>query len=388
MRAAHGARIYDWEALWRQNEALASDARLTVDGTHFNSLGATLLGFEQTRLFRAMNGGAPYVHEEVLPIRPKDAAGTLLSTGLILGTVSQVYRTAGDTSDEAIAINPSTGAITRGAGEITPALGSREIIMRAANFRGGHEARKTFLLAQDAGDTLPRHDIEFLGGSNYQEIQLVPPDTAVNTTDAALPNTTRLSFVMFMRVTRGLAGSFAGVDSFDGANIYSPRVRLRNTSSVQLGGAPTWALPADPFAINAYFVSIDTVAGTMTIATNETSSTIALTADSIPINLSYMRQLFGPPGLPLSGCALRRLMLFTGHAFDFTNAAKRALFYNPATFLPIDTGGATIDGQTAIIDIYGREFDWNQGINRGSLGNLLPARWAGMERMGGREMTT
>jgi hypothetical protein len=389
LRAVHGARIYDWETIWRQNENLAADARLTGDGTHPNTLGTTLLGYEQTRLFRAMNGGAPYVHEEVLPLRVRDAAGTSISSGLVLGTVTQAYRSGGDNSDAAVAIAPATGAITRGAGEISPAiLGSREIIVRAQNYRGGHEGRKTLLLAQDTGDTLPRYDVEFLGTSDYQIVPLRPVDSAASGTTAVLADTTRISFVMFMRVTRGLSGALAGPSNeiVDAATRFSPRARFRDTANVGLGGLPVWALPADPFAMNAYFVSIDKVAGVMTIATNETSQSIAIASNSVPVRMSGFRHLFASTGSPWAGCAMRRLMVFTGHAFDFTDAAKRELFYDPETFLPIDTGGATIDGQTAIIDIYGREFDWNRGINRGSLGNLLPARWNGLANMAVREI--
>lgn len=387
LRAIHGARIIDWDNYWRQNEANATDARMTGDGVHFNSFGTTVVGYDQTRWFRAMNGGAPYVHEEVLPLRESDSAGTVISTGLVLGTVTTSFRTAGDNSDDAIAINPATAAITRGAGVITG--GSREIIQKAVNFRGGHENRKTFLMAQNAGDTMPRTDIEFLGAPVLLQCPYLVPVDAANTTNfAVLANTTKISFVFFMRVTSGLSGGILGSAGLLTTNTaIQPRIIARNTSNTVIGGGQLWPIAPDPFALNAYFGSIDTEAGIATLSTNEDSVSVAITADSIPVDLASFIYLFGSNGEPLRGCAMRRIMIFRGHAFNWTDAAKRALFYDPLTNLPINTGGSTVDGQTAIIDIYGRLFDWSQGINRGSLGNLLPVRFNGVERMGMRELS-
>jgi hypothetical protein len=392
LRAIHGAKIWDWETIWRQHLPSNTEDGLTFDGLHFASQGATFKGYEDTRLLRASYGGAPYVHEEVLPLRENDAAGTVLSNGLILGTVANCIRSAGDNSDGAVAIG-KTGAITRGSGKITQ--GSREIIVKASNFRGGHEGRKTFLMAQDTGDTNPRYEVEFLGmDDGRQNPRLVPVDAANAILYPRIPNTTKLTLFIAMRVMPGgCSGSFDTATLLQtNSGLSSVRLFLKNTSGTSLAGSAVVRPAPDPYRSNGFFLSVDTDLGFAHFGFNEDITTVAIPADGIPISLALLTQLFMSTLAPLKGIALRRYMLITGTAFDIsltpTGAAKRALFYDPATGLPRNTGGSAIDGVTAAIDLYGREYDWLMGINRGSLGNLLPARWWGLERAGIREPIT
>lgn len=382
LRADHGARIWDWENFTASYEGI-SDQVTRVDGLHLSSLGCSKLGLIQTRLIRAMNDGAPYIHDEVLPLRNGDAAGTDYSDGLILGTSQNTRIVAGDNSDGALTINQATGLIERGAGQL--AFGSRELIVRAENEYGAHEARKTFLICRDASDTTPGYEVELLGNERQCPVLPVNPASTASAFVPAITPPTKLTFFVSMRaLTADAAGAFDNVILL-GLNGGIPRFLGRYTTGGLIGTSPTLPEPVNRFNINGYFVSVDTDLGVLSWATNEDSGTVAIPADSAPISMSFDR-LFMSTGSYLRGVALSRYMLFTGRAFDVTDAAERELFYDPATGLAKDIGGsATVDGTQAVIDLYGREGDWFFGHNAGTLGDLFPPAWRGMQNVGFRD---
>lgn len=385
-----GARIWDWDWVVKTIEDYDidldvntgdadDDSQSRFDGLHLSSLGCTKLGLEQTRLIRAMNGGAPYVHEEVLPLRSDDdPTSVVYSDGLILGSAQNVTIVEGYNEDDAIDLNANTGALGRGAGTLK--RGSREIIVRAENEYGSHEARKTFLISRS--DSNPTNEVEFFGAE--EQCPRIPP---LGSTADGIGSPTKMSFFISLRFTKNWGGNIdPGI--LIGLSGQSLRVLARNTSGALIGNSPILPQSDDPFAANGFFISIDTDAGTITYSTNEDSASSSFTGDGIGIRTSNIDKLFMSTGAYLRGVAMRRYMMFAGHAFDFTDAAIRALFYDPVTRMPKDIGAnATVNGQQAAIDLFGHEGDYVLGNNPGTIGDLLPPTYRGYTKLTVRDVT-
>jgi lysophospholipase L1-like esterase len=118
-------------------------ADVTTDGLHPNKNWALAIGQEMGRMVRAISGGAPYVHDDIVGIKDGDAAATAILTTRILGTPISHSIKSGN-PDDVVRISPTTGALTRGAGAVTDIGGALRLFGKwtgpARNRRCGSRA--------------------------------------------------------------------------------------------------------------------------------------------------------------------------------------------------------------------------------------------------------
>jgi len=383
-KATYGARAFDGLPFLAQH---ASDheggmfsvrtgrvaPHLLADTVHPNGPGQSILGREYARMLRAISGVGPaYHHADVWGAKDGDALGTAVGTIRSLGTVSGLAVVAGG-GDDSVRVNSSTGAITRGAGDL-PAV--TEIFVQSDSAgRGRSNIARQVILRQMDG-TSPQAAVRVRG--NGASVLATDAFTGLadgkKMTIAVCGRASDIVTSQSLLTMRNANGSGESV----WLSSQSRRFRFNpHTSTGTMIGSAFTPYPEDPTDWTWYWFCVDTTAGVQALKSgaNELAPVTATpTADAL-LGLAQPFYLFQSIGLPMANFDLKMVWMAADY-IDLGNSAKRALFYDPVTRLPLDLGAAgTVDGVTPFLYLRGMAGDYQLGSNAGTGGSLYAPPW-------------
>jgi hypothetical protein len=342
---------------------------LTAEGSpnplHPSDNGVAIEGRELARIIRATAGiGAPYIHDDLVGAKNGDALATAIVTPRYIGTPKGFQIVDGNPAD-AVRIDGTTGAITRGAGAL-PAIS--ELYVQADSVRKGRSNIARITVVRQAGGTTPSNAVRIKGNG-----------AAVLTTDKLTGGvgSKKMSYVVVARFNDTASGTIlsagtTGTSAQLGKNGKTLRATLTNAAGTAMVNMfhPT---AVDPYDWNVYFGCLDTTTGVriLNVGTNEiTPVTATPTADAL-YPFDTMASLFYSSGLYINNFDIK-LFWQAADYLDFTDPAVRALFYNPTTRAPLDLGAAgTISGVTPLIYLRGMAGDYMLGKNFGTGGDFF-----------------
>ncbi|MFO6447875.1 hypothetical protein ACLBKU_12080 [Erythrobacter sp. NE805] len=372
LRSTYGANALDMAQVWARYSAGASDAvaarqaqiaaGFTNDNLHNNSAGCLVKGYEWAALTVARNGGAPYVHDDIIGMKNGDAAGTAIITPRVLGTAYNYTIIAGN-DDDAVQIDRTTGAITRTGNAILQPY--REVFVEAENNRGAGRNGRIIIVRQMDG-TDPQSGVEVLGNrASYARLPstYAPADgTGLTIVVCARLNLDRVNGNLIGQVAAGTSGVLVQVGAslrFDG----------RNAAQTSLGNVSLSAL--QPSDWNFYFFSIDTASVVRGSVNETTSSGSAPTAGNI--NYATINELFANSSNTLPFIGGIKMLWMANQYYDVHDSTFRNRFYDSTTKLPKDIGNdGTASGALAAPEMYlrGMAGDYILGKNFGTAGDL------------------
>jgi len=370
LRSTYGANALDMVQVWARYAAGSGDAATSrqvqlplglgipgSDTLHNGRAGGVTKGNEWAMITVARNGGAPYVHDDIIGMKNGDASGTSIITPRALGETLNWSIIAGN-EDDAVAINRTTGEITRTGNAVLQPY--REVFVEAENHRGKGRNGRIIIVRQMDG-TSPQAGVEVLGnGHSYAQM----PSTY------APSDSTGMTVVICARLNLDRTNGNL-LASSSNAIIAQNTVTLRFTPRAADGSLRGDIILASdrPSDWNFYFFSIDT-AGNVRGALNETTSSASATAGNI--GHSTFTQYFtnSNNSLPFIG-GLKMLAIYNQY-YDVHDSAVRTLFYDSTTRLPKDIGDGTAGGALAAPAVYlrGMAGDYILGKNFGTAGDL------------------
>jgi hypothetical protein len=387
-KATYGAQAWDALPFWSKwhcgsesdlvtvRQGVISPS-LTLDGLHPDDRGVSIEGRELARIVRASAGiGAPYIHDDMVGIKNGATLGSAVLTPRVIGTAKGFQIVDGNNVD-AVRINSTTGAITRGAGTV-PAV--TELFVQSDSLRKGRSNIARIIGVRQSDVTVPGEIVRVIGNG-----------AGAMTTD---------------KLTGGVGGkqmTFAiccRVNDLSSATIISTTTTAGNLAQIQRSGKTLraliynsagtliangfWTVPVDPFAFNWFFLCMDTTTGTqtMSLVTNELAAVTATpTADALyPFDVAH--NLFYSSGTFANNLDVKMIWMAQGY-LDITNSANRALFYTAATGAPVDLGASgVVSGLTPIIYMHGRSGDYLLGNNFGSGGPFYVPPYVNADNVG------
>lgn len=365
----YGAKAWDSAAVWARHGAFSSDAAsalrgsiphgLTVDNIHNNQAGGILKGYEWAAMTFARNGGTPYLHDEVVGMTAGAAAGSAITTVRTLGAAFNYQIIAGN-EDGAVQIDRATGAITRTAQPILQPY--REVFVEAENNRGrGRNGR--IIIGQQMDGTNPQSAVRF--NPNGAAVAQMPSTYApADSTGITIVVCARLDPSRTTGLLLSQGGSSGIVSRLAGGLSFSAR-----TSAAAILGSLNLS-PRNPSDWHFYFFAVDTAAGWVRGAVDETTSSAVATAGNI--GHAACNYLFtNISNLTPFGDDLKMMAVYD-QAYDVSDSAVRAAFYDSTTRLPKDIGNGSAGGAFAqpLIYMRGMAGDYMLGKNYGTGGDL------------------
>lgn len=346
---------------------------LLADSVHPNGPGQSILGREYARMLRAIGGVGPaYHHADVWGAKDGDALGTAVGTIRSLGTVRGLAVVAGG-GDDAVRVNSSTGAITRGAGDL-PAVTEIFVQSDSAGLGRSNIARQVILRQMDGTSPQAAVRVRGNGASVLATDGFAGVGDGKKMTVAICGRASDIVTSQSVLTMRNANGSGESV----WLSAQSRRFRFNpHTSTGTMIASAFTPYAEDPTDWTWYWFCVDTTTGVRVLkaGANELAPVTATpTADAL-LGLAQPFYLFQSIGLPLIDFDVKMVWIAADY-IDLGDSAKRALFYDPVTRLPLDLGAAgTVDGVTPFLYLRGMAGDYQLGSNAGTGGGLYAPPW-------------